>query len=129
MGPMRYIGDVFTVFIDGLDLYAYHGVPAEERVIGHRYLVDIKLRVQGAADQTDAVEDTIDYGAVADHATSVVQDNQFKTIEKLATVIGKSLLTTYPQIEHASVTVKKPLPPMPAISAAAGVTVELSRTS
>jgi dihydroneopterin aldolase len=124
---LRYIGTVFNVFVEGLDLYAYHGVPAEERVVGHRYHVDVSLTVDGRADVTDHVDDTVDYGRVAQMAEALVRETQFHTVERLAAAIADHLIATFALAVEVSVTVRKPFPPAAVIAAAAGATVTRRR--
>ena len=114
---------MFTVSIEGLAFYGYHGVPAEERAIGHRYLVDVELEVDGAADETDAIADTVDYSEVARLVEHVVREAQCHTVERLAGLCADLLLESFRLILSATVTVRKPHPPMPYIAASAGATV------
>src|SRR5690349_3843039 len=86
VGPILWA--MYTVFIRGLEFYGYHGVPAEERFIGHRYRVDLELRVEGTADESDHVSETVDYGAVATFATQVGTNEKAHTVERLARLIG-----------------------------------------
>jgi dihydroneopterin aldolase len=109
------------VFIEGLEFYAYHGVPDAEQAIGHRYELDIELQVSQNASETDNIADTVDYGVVAQFAMEVGQSNQFRTLERLADELCKRLLDQHERILSVSVTVKKPLPPAPVIVKAVGV--------
>ncbi len=118
---------MFTVFIEGLDIYAYHGVPVAERAVGHRYRVDIRLLVSGNADVTDELFDTVDYGLVGTMAEETVRNTQFQTVERLAAVIGDLMLQEFPLVQEATVTVRKPLPPAPIIAESAGATVIRAR--
>jgi 7,8-dihydroneopterin aldolase/epimerase/oxygenase len=118
---------MYTVFIRGLEFYGYHGVPAEERFIGHRYRVDLELRVEGRADETDHISETVDYGAVATLATQVGTSEKAHTVERLARLIGEKVLTEYPLVSSLWISVAKPLPPAPVIAEEAGVELELVR--
>jgi len=118
---------VFTVLVEGLQLYAYHGVPDAEREVGHRYLIDLKLEVDGQAFETDEVSDTVDYGAAARVAQQAAEKQQFRTVERLARVIGEDLLNTFENLEAAEVTVRKPMPPAPFLASHAGVVVRSQR--
>jgi dihydroneopterin aldolase len=117
------MSSVFTVFIEGLDIYAYHGVPAEERAIGHRYNIDIELTVDGTADATDEISDTVDYATAAQIAEKLIRHSQYQTVERLATAVAESLLEAFPLIRQATVTIRKPMPPAPFIAAAVGASV------
>jgi len=118
---------MITVFVRGIEFYGYHGVPAEERFIGHRYKVDVEMAVNGHADRTDHISDTVDYGAVATLVTTIGQGEAAHTVERLARLMGERILAEYPLVLGVSVRVSKPLPPAPVIAEEAGAEVELKR--
>lgn len=118
---------MYQVFLDSLEFYAHHGVPAEERVVGHRYVVTLAMTVDGRATETDNVHDTVDYGEVASRVFEVATDAQFKTVERLAQRIGESLLAGFPRIQSVEVRLAKRLPPAPMIAEAAGVVLTVAR--
>lgn len=117
----------YTVYITGVEFYGYHGVPAEERVVGHRYRVDVEMLVAGRADRTDHVGDTVDYGLVAELITSVGTVEKAHTIERLAFLMGERILLEFKLVQKVLVRVAKPLPPAPVIAEEAGVEIEIER--
>lgn len=117
---------MYTVFVRGLEFYAYHGVPPEERAVGHRYCVDLDLEVEGRADATDRVEDTVDYARAAQIAQAYAQGCQVHTVERLAAGIADEMLAAFPSIVRTRVRVGKVMPPAPVVASEAGV--ELART-
>jgi len=119
---------MYTVFVRGIEFYGYHGVPAEERFIGHRYKVDIELRVEGTADETDHVSETVDYGAVATLITQIGTTKRAHTVERLARLMGEQILDSYPLVASLWISVAKPFPPAPVIAEQAGVEMELVRS-
>ncbi|MDR3690663.1 MAG: dihydroneopterin aldolase [Fimbriimonas sp.] len=118
---------MITLFMTGLEFYGYHGVSDEEQKIGHRYRIDIELTVDGTADRTDRVEDTVDYGEVGKLLSSVGSTTQFRTVERLASVMADRLLDSYPSISTVSIRLAKLLPPAPVIAEEAGVKLTVSR--
>ncbi len=118
---------MYTVFIRGIEFYGYHGVPAEERFIGHRYRVDVELRVEGSADQSDRIAETVDYGAVGQLIAQIGTAEKAHTVERLARIIGEAILTQHPLVASLWISVAKPLPPAPMIAEEAGVELELGR--
>ena len=119
---------MYTVFVRGLELYAYHGVPAEERVIGHRYRLDLQMQVKGKATSTDSIDDTVNYASAADLLAQLVQGNQFLTVERLAYFAAEALLDEYPQVKSVELSVAKRLPPAPFIVEEVGVTIKRDRS-
>ena len=120
-------GSMFVVFVRGLEFYAFHGVPEAERQVGHRYRVDIELRVEGSADETDDVADTVDYGKIAQRVTQLGTAERCRTVERLARKIGEALLDENPALVSIWISVAKPLPPAPVIAEEAGCELELTR--
>ncbi len=115
------------MFVKGLEFYAYHGVPDEEQVIGHRYLVNLELSVDGVADESDDVRETVDYGLLCTALTALGQREQFRTVERLARVMGEHVLNQFRQVLDLEIEVIKLLPPAPVILAEAGVRLKLHR--
>ena len=118
---------VYQVFVENLEFYGYHGVPAEERKVGHRYRVSLWLTVDGAAPDTDEVEDTADYATIAQTVVFVSSSNQFRTVERLAKAIGQAVLAHFSLAESVRVKVEKRLPPAEMMADTAGVDLVVSR--
>ena len=118
---------MYTVVIKGLEFYAHHGVPAEERVIGHRYKLDLEMDVEGGTDENDDIAETVDYGAVGVKIVTLAQAYSCKTVERLARVIGEQVMKEHSAIVSLTLTLVKRLPPAPIIADEAGVRITLSR--
>ena len=118
---------MFTVFVRGIEFYGYHGVPVEEKVVGHRYRVDVELRVEGPADLSDQVSDTVDYGQVAQLVIRIGTTENVHTVERLARLMGDRILAEFPLASSLWISVAKPMPPAPVIADSAGVELELVR--
>lgn len=118
---------MYTVLIRGLEFYAHHGVPAEERVIGHRYKIDLEMEIDGNTDETDDITNTVDYAAASASITAIAQGHRYKTVERLAHVIAEKLLQEHVCIQQITLTLVKRLPPAPMIAEDAGVRLTLER--
>ena len=111
--------------LHGLELHGRHGVLAEERGQGQRFLVDLWLGVPETA-LSDRIEDAVDYREVAEVVRTISDGHAFALLEALAAAVADALLERFP-IERARVRVRKPdvrLDPPVEYSAA---TVERSR--
>ncbi len=97
-----------VIKINGLHVEAIVGVRAWEREVRQTLVLDIEFAVDSArASQTDALRDTVDYGAVARRITQHISDGAFQLIETAA----QTTVALLEQEFHAakiSVTVKKP---------------------
>jgi 7,8-dihydroneopterin aldolase/epimerase/oxygenase len=118
---------MFTVFVEGLELYAYHGVPDEEQALGHRYRIDVRLELDGGATTSDDVEETVDYALVAKLAQEYAQSHQFRTVERLAAGLAQLMIERFDIAETVWVRVAKLLPPAPHVVSQTGVEIRRSR--
>jgi 7,8-dihydroneopterin aldolase/epimerase/oxygenase len=110
-------GNPFDVSVDvelrGLSIYTHHGVSDAEQEIGQRLEFDVTFDVPDCdAVLTDRVEDTIDYGDVADLVALAATERSYRTLERLAHVVGERLAERYGS-ERVRVRATKPEPPLP----------------
>lgn len=85
----------------------------EEHEVGGRYEVDVgvELDFEEAALHDDLTR-TVNYEKVYEFVRSLVTENNFYLIEKLAYRIAHQVLETYPNVEGVEATVRKPNPPV-----------------
>jgi 7,8-dihydroneopterin aldolase/epimerase/oxygenase len=97
----------------GLSIYTHHGVSEAEQEVGQRLEFDISFDVPDCdAVLTDRLEDTIDYGRVCDIVALAATERSYKTLERLAQVVGERLMEQYGS-ETVRVRAAKPEPPLP----------------
>jgi dihydroneopterin aldolase len=98
--------------LQGLEVHAHHGVYAEEQEHGQRFIFDVTLvPVSARACETDRLSDAVDYGAVAAVVVRTATQRRYDLLERLAAVIGDTLLARFP-LERVTVTVHKPEAPI-----------------
>ncbi len=115
------------ITIDGLELYAYHGVLAEEKTLGQPFLLDVRLTIPSCAGcRSDDVDDTIDYTEVIDTIAGVVTEECFDLLERLADAVARAVLERF-AVERVWVRVAKPRPPIPCSLRSVAVALELGR--
>jgi dihydroneopterin aldolase len=103
---------IVTIEVSGLSLYTHLGVTEEERKVGQRTVLDLRLDVgESDATLTDRVEDTVDYAEVCQTVALVAQQT-FRTLERLSAAVADRLLSEYP-LESVWVKAAKPEPPIP----------------
>jgi dihydroneopterin aldolase len=101
---------IYKVRIDGLKVFAYHGVLQQEKDFGHEFYIDAHLDVE--AGQQDRIESTVSYSTVSDELVKVATTNRFDLIETLAARLKDHTLGLDPRIIRATITVHKPLAPI-----------------
>lgn len=115
-----------TIFLKGMAFYGYHGALPEEKSLGQRFLVDVRIWFdlrQAAA--TDNLQAGVDYTEIYCIVKKLVEGTRFNLIETLAERIAGAVLQEFPQIDQVTTSVTKPEVPIPGMLA--GVTVEVTR--
>jgi len=98
--------------LSGIEVWAYHGVLAQERRTGQRFIVDLAWWLDASpAAATDDLTRTIDYGAVAALVTAVLQQDPVNLIETLAYRVRDAVLARFP-MACLAVTIHKPDAPL-----------------
>lgn len=117
----------------GLRALGCHGVLEEEKQRAQPFEVDLDLEVDlFSAGRSDAIGDTVDYGAVAEAVRDVVQGGHSDLLEHLADRIARATVaaadrTGGPAVRSVTVTVRKLRPPVAVDVASAGVRIRRSR--
>ncbi|MDA8048184.1 MAG: dihydroneopterin aldolase [Actinomycetota bacterium] len=117
----------------GLRVVGRHGVLDEERARAQPFEVDLELEVDlRRAGRTDALSDTVDYGAVAEAVAAVVGGEHSDLLEHLADRIARAVMAATGPSERAvvdavTVTIRKLRPPVPVDLAWAAVRIRRHR--
>ena len=108
----------------GLRATGIHGVLAEEQTRAQPFEIDLDVSMDlHAAGASDALDDTLDYGSLAERAAAVVTDERFALLERLAARIAEVVLADS-RVRAVAVTVRKLRPPVPVDLATAAVRIE-----
>jgi 7,8-dihydroneopterin aldolase/epimerase/oxygenase len=95
------------IHIQALEVFAYVGVPEEERAKSQRLTIDLTLwPVRSHADLNDDIERAVNYAAVCDHAKKFVQKRRDKLIETLADALATHLLGCF-EIRKITIDLRK----------------------
>ncbi len=116
------------IFVEALDLYAYHGHFAEEGRLGQRFVIDLvldcDLRVSSVSDD---LADTVDYGEVVGLVTRTFSARRFNLLEAAARALADAILAQYPAVTKVAVALRKPAPPIPGRMDAVGIRLDFHR--
>ena len=105
--------------------HAFHGVAEQERKVGNRYTVDLKLSFDfRRAMDTDALEDTVNYALIYE---TVKQEMAIpsRLIEHVAGRIVRRIRKDFPVIETVEIRLAKRNPPFGGDVREAAVVVSL----
>ena len=96
------------IVLKGLHFYGYHGVFPEETRKGQPFSVDVTLEFDASrAEETDSINETVDYSAVYGTIQKIVEGDPYKLIEKVAAVIARAILAEYSLVQAVEVTLHK----------------------
>jgi len=101
---------IFDIQLDGLEVFAYHGVMQHEKDYGQTFLIDCRLSVEAGLE--DHIDQTVSYALVADTITELATGNRFDLIETLASKLVARVLELDPRILRCTITVHKPHAPL-----------------
>ncbi|RIV26707.1 dihydroneopterin aldolase [Alicyclobacillaceae bacterium I2511] len=108
-----------------MPFYAYHGVMAEERSLGQRFIVNLELFLNlEDAGHTDRVKDTVNYARIYDRVKEIVEGKPFRLIEALAEHIAQELLRQFGRVQGVHVEVEKPGAPVAGVLENVSVSIE-----
>ena len=117
-----------TIRLSGIEVFAHHGVFDHERADGQLFVVDVDVEVDATAAATsDALEDTLDYGALASAVRDAVAGEPLDLLEAVALRVLR-VIFVFDQAHAARVTIHKPSAPMPVTLAGVSVTLYRERS-
>jgi dihydroneopterin aldolase len=117
-----------VIALRGLACHGRHGVYPDERREGQTFVVDALLMLDTRkAASTDALSDTVDYGALAKALAAVVEGEPVDLLETLAARLVAVCLDDQ-RVDEAEVTVHKPQAPIPLSFSDVAVTVRRRRS-
>ncbi len=101
------------IYLSQMEFYGFHGVLPEEKKLGQRFIVDVKLQLDlKKAGKTDRLEESVNYADVFETCKEVVEGRTFNLIETVAENIADELLSRFKKIQICTVKVIKPDPPI-----------------
>ena len=103
------------IYLEGIEVYSFHGYSKEERKIGGKYRVDLCLNFDTSkAEHSDNLNDTLNYERVF----SIVHEQMgqsSKLLEHLGRKVMDALTNEFPEINELDLTISKMHPPLPGI--------------
>lgn len=116
------------ITLTGLRVRGNHGVFDHEKRDGQDFVVDVTIWLElSEAAATDALENTLDYGALAKRVAAIVGGPSRDLIETVATETAEDVMRWDARLHAVEVTIHKPDAPIPLTFADVAVTVRRSR--
>lgn len=101
------------IILQNMHFYGYHGVLAEEKVLGQKFFVDARLALDlTAAGRSDQVEDTVSYAQVYRVIEAIVTEERYDLLEGLGHRICGEILREFGPVVQVELTIRKPGAPV-----------------
>ena len=114
------------VIIEGLRIYAFHGVMEQERAIGSYFIVDAEVTTDfSAAMENDDLCGTASYADIFD-TIKMEMAIPSKLIEHVGGRIAKAIIDRFPNVSAVKLKILKENPPMGADCRGAGIEITIN---
>lgn len=115
--------------VNGLKVYAYHGALAQERELGNRFEVTLRLvyPVDESAWREDRLEGTLNYAQAVEVARRTMATPS-SLLEHVAWRMRRDLLEAFPKISGGTIRIAKLTPPIPGQMDSVAVTLNIETT-
>ena len=125
---MTAVGDADRIELRALRLEGICGALPEERDRAQPLEVDLDVEADlAAAGASDALADTVDYGAICQVVADVVAGGTPQLLEHLAAELAAAVLGVDERVGAVTVAVRKLRPPVPQALATSGVRIRRTR--
>ena len=98
------------VKLSNLSFHSYHGIHAEERVLGGKYELDIEVGFE-EKEMINRLDQSVDYSGMFEIVKKVM-DKPTPMLETIVMTIGERIKAKYPLIEQIKVSITKFRPPI-----------------
>jgi dihydroneopterin aldolase len=102
-----------SIEIQGIECFAFHGVYPEERRLGQRFVIDLRLDLDLVlVAERDDLTRGVDYGLVIRRAREIVEGDSCQLIETVAARVAIGLLDSFTHVGRIEVCLHKPNAPV-----------------
>lgn len=101
------------IIIEDLEVYAYHGVAAEEKQLGQMFIISLYIGVDlEKAAQSGNLDETINYYSICKLVNNILQKKSYDLIETAAHKVIEGIFHNFENAHTVKVLLKKPWAPM-----------------
>lgn len=114
------------IILKGMQFYGRHGVFPEEKAMGQKFIIDVKLSLDlRKAGTSDDISATPNYADIYSDIKNITTLKSFNLIEALAEALAEHILSNY-AVKKVKIKVKKPHAPISGIFEYMGCEIERS---
>lgn len=97
------------ILLKEIELFAYHGVLPEEKVLGQIFILSVDMNVDlRRAGRNDDIDETVNYAELAKDVAKFFCERSFNLIEAAAEAVAAHILVRWPEIISVEITIDKP---------------------
>ena len=101
------------IIVNGLKLFAYHGVNPEEKTNGQIFVLDITAGLDLSKPcATDDINGTVSYAKIIKLVSAVFTAEKYNLLEKAAEALAEAVLSEFEAVEQVKILLKKPDAPI-----------------
>ena len=112
---------MLTIHLHKLQFYSFHGIHAEEKLLGNTYEVNVDIFINADKNIT-ALEETVNYATVYEMIRQRM-NTPTQLLETIAQSLVETIYAADRRIKKISINIQKKYPPLTAIEGSVGVTV------
>ncbi len=118
------------IIMKNMSFYGYHGVMAEEKVLGQKFFIDVVLELDlKPAGTTDHVDNTVSYADVFAVVKKHAEVERYHLLEALAENMAHEILSGFNKLRAVSIEVRKPEAPVNGVFDHFGVQIRRERNA
>lgn len=101
------------IYIKKLEIFAKHGVFAEEKTLGQKFLISAVLHTDiREAGKTDDLTKSIHYGEVSHMMKEYLESHTFDLLERAVETLAEKMLLEIPGLQEVELELEKPWAPI-----------------
>ena len=111
---------MISVHLHDLHFHSFHGIHAEEKILGNDYVVNLSAAFPEAFEVIYSIHDTVNYADLY----NIIRERMNMPTPLLETVImeiGDEIHREFPELRSINISIKKLQPPIEGIIGSAGV--------
>ena len=116
------------IALEGVEIYAKHGIYEEERKIERKFIVDVKLGIPFAENPNDKIGQTVNYEELYELTVKKVSQHGF-LLESVAWETAEAILSAFPIVAEIGIVIRKLNPPVSGDCSSFTVTINQKRNT
>jgi dihydroneopterin aldolase len=105
----------FTISLEALRFFAYHGLHEGERKTGNEFEVTLHVTFESGEHVITSIDQTVNYASLSEIVNRKM-DQPENLLETIAMNIVEEIHTSFPRVRKADVSITKLHPPIPAFT-------------